>query len=379
IGSGIIGASCAYFLARNGMRVHVLEAQSTVCAGTSRACDGLVLVWDKPLDATFKFAQFSANLWRELADELPIPFDYAQPGCLVIAESNEAFEQAKMLSQRMHQLGEACQMVEGQDLRAFAPHLSHDVRGAIYLPSEAQVEPRKATVALLRGAMEYGAHISIDAPALDFQLRNSRIVAVRTPRGNLSCSAVVIAAGVWTPILLTKLGMPSLPLRPRKGHVLVLERTYNIAPCPMLEVSYTSAVQSCNSNSTDDDGAQIAFVLEPTVEQTVLLGSSRQFVGMNMDVDLRIAQAIASRAVRFVPTLSSQLLLRIYVGLRPWTPDGMPIISPFDDVDGIYIATGHEGSGICMAPATGWLIAKMMQGDELPDYAKAFTINRFIN
>ncbi len=109
----------------------------------------------------------------------------------------------------------------------------------------------------------------------------------------------------------------------------------------------------------------------------MLLGSSRQFVGFDRTVSLEIVTAIAARALRYIPALSILPVIRSYAGLRPWSPDHIPLIGPWAEVPGLYIASGHEGAGIGLAPITGSLIADWVVGAELPAVAQEVLPDRF--
>jgi sarcosine oxidase subunit beta len=116
-----------------------------------------------------------------------------------------------------------------------------------------------------------------------------------------------------------------------------------------------------------------------TASGTLLLGSSRQFVGLDRSVSLAVIQAIAARAIRFLPRLARVNVIRSYAGLRPWTPDHLPLIGPVAHIPGFYLATGHEGAGIGLAPITGRLIADWITGAELPLIAGDLLPDRFVS
>ena len=106
----------------------------------------------------------------------------------------------------------------------------------------------------------------------------------------------------------------------------------------------------------------VAFVFEPTAAGTMLLGSSREFAGYDTRTTLPVLRAIVRRAIRFIPSLAGLHCIRTYGGLRPFTPDHLAIISPVEEVPGFYIAAGHEGNGIGLAPLTGQLMDQLIRG-----------------
>jgi glycine/D-amino acid oxidase-like deaminating enzyme len=119
------------------------------------------------------------------------------------------------------------------------------------------------------------------------------------------------------------------------------------------------------------------LVAEMTASGTLLLGSSRQFAGFDRSVSLAVLRAIAARALRFLPSLANVGVIRSYAGLRPWSPDHLPLIGPVEAIPGFFLATGHEGAGIGLAPITGRLIADWIVGADLPPVAAKVHPNRF--
>jgi glycine/D-amino acid oxidase-like deaminating enzyme len=241
-------------------------------------------------------------------------------------------------------------------------------------PDELQVDPRKATLALLASAQKKGVTVHTDAEVLDIKRAphgDQRICAIVTQKAEISTPTVICAAGIWSKQVAQMVGL-DLPIKPRKGHILVTAKHPGFIKHPLLEGGYVSTVQSAA------DDLQIALVAEMTATGTILLGSSRQFVGDDRTVSLNVVQAIASRASRFLPRLGNTQVIRSYAGLRPWSPDHLPLIGPVQSVPGLYLATGHEGAGIGLAPATGKLISELVTGASGPEFAAAFHPDRFI-
>ncbi len=167
---------------------------------------------------------------------------------------------------------------------------------------------------------------------------------------------MVVAAGVWTKQLLESCGL-HVPVTPRKGQIVVLERSPVVFRRKLSEAGYVAAVEA-----GDDAALQIAMVVESTRSGTALLGSSRQHVGFDREVDISVAGAIAAPRRPLLPDPHDARALRVYAGLRPLTPDHIPIIGPFAEAPNLCVATGHEGAGIGLAPATGELVADWYTG-----------------
>ena len=359
IGGGITGAACAFALTAAGLAVHLVE-RAFLCAGTSRACDGLILLWDKEPGPALELGRRSVRLWEHWLGETEAEVAYQRNGCLLLAEDEPAWVQATTRQSLMTAHNVPGEILTGSDLQALEPHLAPDLAGGIFFPGEAQVDPRRAAWAWLQKAQTQGMPCHTQAPVIGFdQTRSGAIQGVRTAQGRIATENVVIAAGVWSADVAARAGI-TLPVRPRRGHILVTEPRPGFFQHPMLEASYTATLQH---TATD---LQIAFVGENTATGNLLLGSSREFVGFDRTVAGPVLQAMATRALRFFPGLAQVQILRSYAGLRPFSPDGLPLLGPVPEVPGLFVATGHEGAGICLAPITGHLLAHWLTGASLP-------------
>lgn len=368
VGAGIIGAACALFLARSGLRVMVLE-EKFPASGTSGACDGIVLLWDKEPGPELELGKLSLQLWGELAESLGAAMEFQRRGSIMLADE-ASLEKARLRAELMRANGVEVEELSGEELREAEPEVAPDLPGGFRFSGDAQVEPRRATLAMLRQARQLGAKVQLGAKAIGVAVEASGVVkGVWTREGLISCRKVVLATGVFTPTLVPD--PRAVPVMPRKGHILVVGRGGPKARHCLLEGSYTEAVQGTGG------GLQVAAVVEPTTAGTLLVGSSRQFVGYDRASDPAVAGAIAARAMRFLPGLKHAKVIRVYAGLRPYSPDHLPMIGPVHGFEGLLVATGHEGAGISLAPATGWLIEGIVTGKQLPSFCKAFDPRRF--
>jgi glycine/D-amino acid oxidase-like deaminating enzyme len=352
------------------VRVRVLE-RAHVASGSSGACEGNVLAWDKELERELPLALRSADQWEALAEQLPHDFEYDRKGSVVVAETEEELTQAAECAAIHAGLGLRGEVLDAEALRREEPHAAHDLPGGVLYPGDAQLEPRLATAALMRAAIAHGAELATGTPVARI-LRGSdgRATGIDTGQGIIATGEVIVAAGVWTPQLLETAGL-TVPVTPRKGQIVVLERSPVRFRRKLSEAGYAAAVNS------DDAALQIAMVVESTPSGTALLGSSRQHAGFDNTVELSVAAAIARRAARFFPVLHGARALRVYAGLRPLSPDHVPVIGPFAEAPNICVATGHEGAGIGLAPATGELVAAWHTGAPSPLPLAWFSPDRF--
>jgi glycine/D-amino acid oxidase-like deaminating enzyme len=370
IGGGIVGAACAYYLAKAGVSVRVLE-RDFAASGTSRACDGLILYSDKLSEAELALAKASANLWEELASSLDSSFEYLRRGTIVLYESEEGLSAGRQKARDLQAAGVRTEILDGIGLRSLEPNLAADLAGGIFYLDEAQVDSRLATLAMLDAAQILGVSLASGTTVTGIRLDSGgRVCAVKTAQGDVPARVVICAAGVWSSAIARSAGI-QLPVQPRKGHILVTGRIPQLIAHPLLEGSYAASVKS------SAEEVQVALVAERTAGDTMLLGSSREFAGFDRAVSPTVIQAIAARAVRFLPRLAQTSVMRSYAGLRPWSPDHLPLIGPVDTVPGLYLATGHEGAGVGLAPITGRILAQCIVEGKAPPLAEPVRPGRF--
>ena len=369
VGSGVVGASCAFELARLGRHVVVVD-RGHLTSGTTASGEGNVLVSDKPPGPELDLALTSVARWHDYARELAHPFEFEAKGGIAVSTRSDGGEALARLAEGQRSSGVAVEVLDGRGLRALEPELAPDLEVGAHYPQDAQVQPVLASSALLAEARRLGAHVVAGAEVTAIERdRDGRVAAVVTTRGRIVTRDVVVAAGPWSPEL-ARLAGSDLPVRPRKGHLLVTEPLPRLVHHKVYEADYVDTLV------TDTTEAQTSAVVEGTASGTILLGSSRELVGFDPSIDLDVVRRIAGKAVRLFPVLARASLLRVYVGFRPWVPDHLPIIGADPSVAGLWHATGHEGAGIGLAPGTGLAIAALIAGSTPPVDLAPFAADR---
>jgi glycine/D-amino acid oxidase-like deaminating enzyme len=372
IGGGIVGTACAYYLAREGVKVHLLERGPLGC-GASKAGMCHVVTWEEP-EIHLELARGSKKLYQELAAELPFKIDYRDTGSIAIVEKPESMANFAAMIERLNAWGLHCKMIDQKELREREPNVAPDVAGGAFFAEDAQVNPLYATLALARAAQDYGATVETNAEVSAIETtRDGSVAAVVTNKGRISTGSVVCAAGAWSPAIGKMVGL-DIPIKPRKGTLVVtVPVPDNLMNCKIiLAAGYMDAVKSGAGN-----GAAVAANVQQTQNGTLLLGSSRQFVDYDREVDPRVVSMMLTRCLRFFPILKEVTAIRTWAGLRPYTPDLLPIIGPVEEVGGFYMASGHEGIGITEGPITGKLISQVVTGQQPQISLDDLTLSRF--
>jgi glycine/D-amino acid oxidase-like deaminating enzyme len=352
VGAGIVGAACAYYCARAGLDVTVLERQA-VAAGTTGAGEGNILLSDKAPGPELTLARRSTELWLELAETLGVQsLELDRKGGVVVATSAAALTALTAFAAGQTADGVPSEALDPAALLAAEPHLATDLAGGRYYPQDLQVQPMLAAARLLAAS---GATVRLGCEVYGPQIDGGGITGVRTSTGPVAADHVVNAAGTWGGALSERFGAP-VPVLPRRGFVLVTEPLPPLIRHKVYTADYVANVAS------DDAGLQTSSVIEGTRAGTVLIGASRERVGFDRTVSLPAVRNLAARAVRVFPVLAQMNLMRVYAGFRPYCPDHLPLIGADERVPGLLHACGHEGAGIGLAPATGELIAGLVTG-----------------
>ncbi|MFI0793503.1 NAD(P)/FAD-dependent oxidoreductase [Micromonospora rubida] len=353
IGAGMVGAACAYYAARAGLAVTVVD-RGGVAGGTTGAGEGNILFSDKPPGPELALARHSGRLWHELGDDLGGErIELERKGGLVVAASAAEHTALRAFAAGQRAAGVEVLEVPAEALPEHEPHLARDLAGGMYYPQDMQVQPMLAAAHLLRAA---GVPVLTGTTVTG--LRRGAAGAIRgvvTDRGVLSTTAVVNAAGVWAAEIAGLAGV-GLPVLPRRGFVLVTEALPPLIRHKVYAAGYVANV------GRSSEGLEVSPVVEGTRAGTVLIGSTRERVGFDGTVSLSALRQLAAGAVRLFPVLATVSVIRAYRGFRPYSPDHLPMIGADPRVPGLFHASGHEGAGIGLAPATGHAVAALLTG-----------------
>lgn len=376
IGGGIIGAAIAYYGSKSGLDITLLE-KGDIASGTSSKCDGDILAVDKDPGFDSKMSFESQKLVKELSSELDIPFEYRSPGSVLVCENEVELEAAERWVNQQQQAGLDFKMLNREDLRNESPYIADNLYGGLECSTDSIVNPYLLTFSMVDKAKQYGAKIHTHTEVTNLHKNPDGTFNIETSNNIYTANKVVNACGAWAPFICNMLGL-DIPIKPRKGHVLVASRQQQVASRNIMEFGYL--ISKFGGERQVDPVTEkygVALVMEPTESQNFLVGSSRQFLGYDTKVSHDVVKHIAKRAVRFFPKIDDMTVIRAYAGLRPWTEDHLPFISHVEKVPGFYIAAGHEGDGISLAAVTGKLIAEMINSTETTVPVEPLRFERF--
>lgn len=341
-GGGIVGAACALACVQRGLSVALIE-RDVLGSGATAAGMGHIVVMDDS-EAQFALTRYSQELWHQLAAELPATAEYEQRGTLWIAADLEEMEAAESKHAWYTSRSVPCHLLTGAQVAAAEPNLTGGLAGGLLVPEDAVVYPPTVALMLAEKARQYGAELMI-GKAIESIGQGLVLLDDGT---EVLANTIVLALGADSVHL-----SPNLPIRKRKGHLVITDRYPGFVNHQLVELGYLKSAHSSTSES-------VAFNVQPRRTGQLLIGSSRQFGVETNGVDHHILSAMLARASRYLPALASMSAIRVWTGFRAATPDKLPLIGPDSNDSSILLATGHEGLGITTSLATAELIADIL-------------------
>jgi glycine/D-amino acid oxidase-like deaminating enzyme len=370
IGGGVIGGSIAYHLAKRKVDVVLLE-KGDAASGSSGACGGTIFLQTKSPGTHLELALESSRRFAHLEQELGAGFEYRCQGGLIVVEHDEELRTMQQFVERQNTIGLDVSLLDPKQARELEPSLSEKILGATFSPVDAQVNPMLLTFAFLKAAQGLGAKILTNTRATGFQKTSNRIKSVKTDKGEIHTGTVVNAGGVYASEIGALLDL-EIPVRPRRGQLVVTEAVGPIISRCLLSAQYIAA--KFNPALAQQGGG---ISIEPTASGNFVLGSTREFVGFDKRVTPEKIFHIAKNVGRIMPCLKKLNFIRAFAGLRPYTPDGLPILGPVAGLGGFVMAAGHEGDGIALSPITGEIIAELIVDNKTGFPIEEYRLERF--
>jgi glycine/D-amino acid oxidase-like deaminating enzyme len=339
VGAGMLGAACAATAAAEGLKVLIVEPGVVGGGATAVSMGHLVAVDGDP--AELALAAYSERLWADLAD-LP-GTEYSRCGTLWVASDADDMARVPAMRARLGAVGVRSEPVDARELHELEPGLAPGLAGGLLVADEGIVYPPAVARALVRRACDRGA-----------EFRSARVVALGDHEAILEdgarvSGAVLVATGCALPQLL-----PELPIRPRKGHLVITERYPGTLRHQLVQIHY--------ADSAHGEADSVAFNVQPRPTGQVLIGSSREFNATDTAVSLPMVRRMLQCAFGFLPGLRGLNAIRVWAGMRPASADGLPYLGALPGRRGVWVAGGHEGLGICTAPGSARLLLDLFLG-----------------
>ena len=345
IGAGVVGCAVAYELARRGASVEIVDdrpagmgatqAAAGVLAPYIEARDGgpLLELTARSLDLFDKFVARASSVSG-------VAINYKRTGTLDIATNDEALRALGLVAELLSQRGVAAEILDGRGAQEIEPLLAADVAGGLLIPSHGFVGASALTRALVTAARRHGAQL-IERGRVRRISRDGGDLKVETDRGSLIGNGVVVAAGSWAGQIEIE-GVPRVPVKPIRGQLVQLAWD---GP-PLRRVTWS---ERC--------------YLVPWDDGTLLVGATAEDAGFDERTTVAGVRDLVEAAAELVPQTWTAAFQAARVGLRPLSPDELPIIGASSVVPNLMYATGHYRNGVLLAPLTAQLVADALLED----------------
>jgi glycine oxidase len=358
IGAGIVGLSAARMLAAAGRRVLVLE-RHRVGAEASSAAAGMLAPQGEAepgwplLDLALRARDFHVGLAAALENETGLSVELSRRGTFHIAftEAEEARLQARGEWQRAR--GLEAHAISARELREAEPNLNGAARAGLYLPGDYSVDNVRLTRALAVSAVARGASLVCGRAVTHLLVEQGAVIGVQAGGETFRAPVVINAGGAWAGQLA---GDPAPPVvEPVRGQLLALE----MAPPPLRH-----AVVSPRG-----------YVV-PRMDGRLIVGSTSERAGFDKSVTAAGLRTLLDIALEIAPVLGDVRVADSWAGLRPATPDGLPVVG-CGAVTGLFHAAGLYRNGILLGPLVGEIVAGLVMGQPAPVDLSAFAPGRF--
>ncbi len=390
-GGGVIGLSCAYYLAREGARVTLLE-RNQIGDGATFGNAGVIAPGHTPITkpgrlrqavrsmlqplspfyvpprlslslfrwlVTFArhcteqhvgsamqtlgpMGQASLRLFDELMAEERLDCGYRRAGYYEVCLTESGLEAVRAEAELIERYGFHTQPLTGTELRAREPRLSERILGGVFYPEAATVNPHRFATELGERAQRLGAALCTGKDVAEITVRAGRVGGVKLRNGDhLEADTVVLATGAYTAPLVRRLAL-QLPLEPAKGYHRDVRTE---APVPLLREACVLAER---------------LVFCTPMGSFTRFAGTLEFSGVNHHIRRPRLEQLTRAAQEYFTELPQLEIVSEWCGLRPCLPDGLPAVGAVERLPGLYIATGHAMAGLTLGPVTGKLIAELV-------------------
>lgn len=410
IGAGTIGLHCAYFLNKNGHEVEIIEAASeSDTSGCSHGNCGLLvpshfiplaspgmlksgmkMIFDtkspvslpvlknigyipwflkfinaasqehvrRTAPALYSLNTESKKLYSEIHRQYPENLEWQEKGLLMTCTTSKGFKEEIETAKIANDLGIVTKILDAGGLKNIEPDVKFNVSGAVWYECDAHIHPAKYLQWLKNELKSRGVQFHYQTLLINLKTQKGKIVKAETDTNHFEADEFVLAAGIYSKELAKNLGF-SLPLISGKGYSIDFTDTNLKLNIPVILTE-----------------AKVALT---PFDNSLRLGSGMEFNGKTGRINLRRVQEMLDRTHDALPGFPKfeTRKLKIWEGLRPVTPDGVPLIGRPKQIENLLVAAGHAMMGVSLAPITGKIISDFVDGKQGGSYGEIYRLNRF--
>ena len=345
IGGGVIGCATAYYLAKAGSSVIVLEGSDHIGdGGSSRNGGGVRQSGRAPRELPLAMYGIR-NLWPTLSEELEVDCEYHQDGNLRLGKNEKHAQILTGLADRARACGLDVRMIDGDEVRQINPYLSHEVTVASWCPTDGHANPLTTTLGFYKTARKLGVCFITGEKVIGLQMVRGSLRRVKTENNIYEGEKILVAAGIHSREILGSVGI-DVPM------------SQSLLECLVTEAEPHMFDQMLGTAEADFYGHQ-------TKHGSFVFGGSSGLEPFNKDNGTPVTSSLTASCIcrgimKYFPDLADAKIVRTWAGWSDKSADGVPVLDTIDEVPGLYAACAFTGHGFGIAPAVGEQLAKLM-------------------
>ena len=350
VGGGIVGCSIAYHLAKRGVNDVVLLERKQLTCGTTWHAAGLVsMLWPTPY--LTNLAKYCHELYASLEEETGQATGYRRIGSLSVARTPERLEELRRTSSMASVFGVESEMIDNERLADFYPGINTDgILGALYIEKDGQTNAIDTTMALAKGARKYGARVIENVKVEEILVQDGKAVGVKTAQGSIAADKVVLAGGLWSRDIATKIGV-DLPLYACEHYYIVTEDMDGMTKRPVLR-DFDKGVYF-----KEDTGKILMGWFEHNARGCPMDRIAEDFCFDEFPCDMEHMEDYLIRGMGTLPVLEQTGIRLFFNGPESFTPDNLHLLGPTPEVENFYVACGMNSKGLAAGGGIGKLMA----------------------
>lgn len=359
IGGGVIGTSITYFLSKYGFKVLLIE-EKNLNSGASGACDEGIILQSKSSGIMLDLVMESAKIYKNLSKELEYDIGYRNVGGMILIKDEKYIPAIENIVDLQRKRGLKVSMLDYHDTHSLQEGLSKKVIASVYNKDDSSVYPFKLTLAYMSKAEKLGGNFLPHNRVMNISINNGKVEKIVTKDHEIYAPVVINAAGNAARAI-GKLAGIDIPVFPIKGHLIITEQIPYIIHSQIMDAKFIMSKHKSKlpSNSTADSKYNVGFTLSQAPTGNLIIGGNRENAGYDTSTSFAVIGKILKEAVDFFPFFKEVSVIRTFAGLRPSTPDSLPILSE-TEISGFYVAAGLGGDGLSLSPIVGKIMCELI-------------------
>jgi len=313
---------------------------------------------DKNAPELVKLLKLSRHLMDEIREDIGNVFDMEAKGCMMMCHSKATFEKELKVAEAAKKYGLNTIVLNRQQLQDHEPDVELDIFGGVLFTDDAHIHPGKFMKAMKKKLEEMGVQFQLETSVAGFVKHSKCVTEVATDKGNFSATNIILTPGSWLSKISAMLGH-KLMVEGGKGYSTTYENVEKNIRYPAILVDGRCAITPW--------------------KHTLRIGGTMEFSGLNNKVLVKRMEGIFNSVKKFYPGLKIDFppLEKIWTGLRPVTPDGLPYIGRFNGFENVFVGGGHAMLGVSEAAGTGKLLSEIIGGEQPEINMSAFNPQRY--